>query len=89
MRATLTFPSSVTSELFCDFAMPGWGPFGLLPRMPKVNISISMDKGDIELFGYPFPHLYNAITIKLKGGPARTEHVYKHADGSGEEWRST
>ncbi|KAI8969882.1 NAD-P-binding protein [Trametes punicea] len=86
MHATFALPSptGVTGETYADFAMPGWGPFGLLPRMPKLSVKVALEGGDIEYFNYPLAGSYHWIKVKPRKGSSRTEKVYKHPDGSGE-----
>ncbi|KIP03754.1 hypothetical protein PHLGIDRAFT_37266 [Phlebiopsis gigantea 11061_1 CR5-6] len=91
MRATFALPGGdATAELYCDFAMPGWGPFGLLPRLPKQLVTLRMEGGTVEFYGFPLPHVYHYIKVTPHGGRARTEKVYKHpGGGNDEEWWSS
>lgn len=89
MHATLAFPSSVTGELYCDFAMPGWGPLSIVPRMLKATVLITLEGGEIEFFGFPLPHIYHSIKVRPKRGKSRTERVYRHPDGGGQDWWSS
>ena len=84
MHAAFEFPSSVTGETFADFAMPGWGPFGLIPRMPKLSVKVALEGGDIEYYNYPLAGSYHWIKVKPRKGRARTEKAYKHPDGTGD-----
>lgn len=84
MQTTYSLPASVSGETYVDFAMPGWGPFGLLPRMPKLSVRVALEGGDIEFFNYPLAGAYHWIKVKPRKGAARTEKVYKHPDGKGE-----
>lgn len=84
MHTTYSLPASVSGETYVDFAMPGWGPFGLLPRMPKLSVRVALEGGDIEFFNYPLAGAYHWIKVKPRKGAARTEKVYKHPDGKGE-----
>ena len=84
MHAAFEFPSSVTGETYADFAMPGWGPFGLIPRMPKLSVKVALEGGDIEYFNYPLAGSYHWIKVKPRKGRARTEKAYKHPDGTGD-----
>ena len=89
MRATLALPGDATAELYCDYRMPGWGPWGLLPRLPKAALTLTMEGGTIEFYGLTFPHLYHYIQVTPRDGPARTEKVYAPPDGRGEAgWAS-
>lgn len=89
MHATFALPHDVTGELHCDFALPGWGPFGLLPHLPKMGVTIALEGGTLEYYGFPLPHLRSYVTVRPKRGQARTESVYKHPDGTGEGWWSS
>ncbi|KAJ8463956.1 hypothetical protein ONZ51_g9914 [Trametes cubensis] len=84
MHAAFEFPSSVTGETYADFAMPGWGPFGLIPRMPKLSVKVALEGGDIEYYNYPLAGSYHWIKVKPRKGRARTEKAYKHPDGTGD-----
>ncbi|KAH9847871.1 NAD-P-binding protein [Lenzites betulinus] len=84
MHVTYALPSSITGETYVDFAMPGWGPFGLFPRMPKLSVRVALEGGDIEFFNYPLAGAYHWIKVKPRKGSARTEKAYKHPDGKGE-----
>lgn len=89
MHATMDFPSNVSAEVYVDFAMPGWGPFGIIPRMPKMMVTVDLEGGSIEFFGFPLPHGISSIKVKPKKGKARTEKVYQHPDGTGADWWSS
>ena len=78
-----------TGETFCDFLMPGWGPFGLIPRMPQLSVTLKMEGGEIEFFNYIIPHAFHYIRVRPRKGKSRTEQVYKRLDGSGESWWTT
>lgn len=92
--ATLAFPSDVTAFIACHERWQGWGPFGLLPRIPDLTFKAVCEGGTIELFNYVGPHLYHSITIMPAGkngkpGKKRVEKAYKFPDGLGEDWWST
>ncbi|PCH39026.1 NAD(P)-binding protein [Wolfiporia cocos MD-104 SS10] len=89
MYAQFQFPSSVEGETFCDFSMPNWGPFGLFPRMIKWDVVIECERGTVEFFNFPMPHMYHSITVKPHSGQKRVEKSYKFKSGPGEEWWST
>jgi hypothetical protein len=89
MHALLAFPSSVTGELYVDFAMPGWGPFGILPKSLKTGVTIELEEGTVELSNFPVPHVFNKITIRPKHGAQHVERVYRFKSGFGEQWWST
>ncbi|KAI0706353.1 NAD-P-binding protein [Earliella scabrosa] len=86
MHVSYALPDSITAESYVDFSMPGWGPFGLLPRMPKLSAVVKLEGGEIEYYNYPLAGSYHYIKVKPKKGSGRTERAYKHADGSGEAW---
>ncbi|KIP03770.1 hypothetical protein PHLGIDRAFT_121300, partial [Phlebiopsis gigantea 11061_1 CR5-6] len=91
MRAAFALPGTdATAELYCDFAMPGWGPLALLPRLPKQRVTLRMEGGTVEFYGFPIPHVYHYITIAPREGRARTEKVYRRpGGGEDQEWWST
>ena len=86
MHVSYALPDSITAESYVDFSMPGWGPFGLLPRMPKLSAIVKLEGGEIEYYNYPLAGSYHYIKVKPKKGSGRTERAYKHPDGSGEAW---
>ncbi|OSD06580.1 NAD-P-binding protein [Trametes coccinea BRFM310] len=87
MHATYNLPNSMTAETTIDFAIPGKGPFGLIPRLPQLTLSVHLEGGDIEFFNFVAPHMYHSIKVKPKRGSARTEKVYRYADGrDGKGW---
>ncbi|KIP03769.1 hypothetical protein PHLGIDRAFT_121299 [Phlebiopsis gigantea 11061_1 CR5-6] len=89
MRATLALLDGATAELYCDYRMPGWGPCGLLPCLPKVLLLLDMEGGTVEFFGFTMPQIYHYIQVTPRRRPQRTEKVYRHADGTGDgRWSS-
>ena len=78
-----------TGETFIDFGMPGRGPFGLIPHLPKLSAVISLEGGEIEYYNYFLPVLYHYITVRPRNGKARTEKAYTFKSGPGEAWWST
>ncbi|KAI9060638.1 NAD-P-binding protein [Trametes sanguinea] len=89
MHTTYNLPDSATAETVNDFAIPGTGPFGLIPSLPQISLTVRMEGGEVEFFNYPFPHMYHYIKVKPKRGSARTEKVYRYADSrDGEGWTS-
>ncbi|KAI0353762.1 NAD-P-binding protein [Trametes cingulata] len=84
MHVAYALPNSVSATTYVDFSMPGWGPFGILPRMPKLSVKVALDGGDIEYFNYPLAGTYHWIRVVPRRGRARTEKVYKPPTGAGE-----
>ncbi|EPT00021.1 NAD-binding protein [Fomitopsis schrenkii] len=89
MRAHLLLESSVEADMFIDLGMPGWGPFHLIPRMPKCNLHLALEGGTIGFFNFIMPTAYHSITIEPRGQERRTEKVYGFEEGPGQEWWST
>ncbi|KAH9850378.1 NAD-P-binding protein [Lenzites betulinus] len=89
MHATYALPDSATAESVVDFSRPGWGPFGLIPGLPDVNVIVSLEGGEVTLMNHPVPSVYHSINVKPKKGPARTEKAYTFADGRGDKSWST
>ena len=54
-----------------------------------MSVTVELEGGTVEFSGYPLPHGLSAISVKPKKGKARTEKVYKHKDGTGQEWWSS
>ncbi|KAI0636110.1 NAD-P-binding protein [Trametes polyzona] len=84
MHATYALPASVSGETYVDFSMPGWGPFGVFPRMPKLSVRVALEGGEIEFYNYPLAGSYHWIKVRPRKGGARTEKVYRFPDGRGE-----
>ncbi|KAI0775200.1 NAD-P-binding protein [Trametes elegans] len=89
MHTTYALPDSVTAETTADLSAPGWGPFGLIPRRPQLDLSVSLEGGEIEVFNFIDPGVVHTFKVKPKRGAARSEKVYRYADGRGEKtWHS-
>jgi predicted dehydrogenase len=95
-NATLSFPNDVTATLNCDFRQPGWGLFGLIPRMPDIKLTVKCENGEVELYNYVAPVLYHWIRVRVQDPSRkgkvneRVEKVYKFENGSkGEDWWTT
>ena len=89
MHATFALPDSITGEMTADFALPGRGPFGLIPRLPQCTLSIALEGGRVEMFNFAGPHFYHTIKVKPARGTGRTEKAYKYKDGRGDAAWST
>jgi len=89
--AVLAFPNDVTAEIMCHSLMPGWGPLGLLPRFPAVNVEARCEGGVVSLSNFVVPHIWHSINVTMSGGQKRVEKVYTYKDGKekGEAWWST
>ncbi|KAI0719290.1 NAD(P)-binding protein [Cerioporus squamosus] len=101
MHATYTLPlaptwnpeaatkSNATAETTVDFGMPGWGPFGLLPRMIKNEITVFLEGGEVLVYNFVSPGMFHYIKVKPKCGRTRYEQAYKFKDGRGKRsWDS-
>ncbi|KAI0741371.1 NAD(P)-binding protein [Daedaleopsis nitida] len=76
-------------ELTVDFAMPGRGPFGVLPRMPKNEISIQLERGDVLVYNFVSPGAFHYIRVTPNKGRTRFEQAYTFKDGRGaKSWSS-
>ncbi|KZP30646.1 NAD(P)-binding protein, partial [Athelia psychrophila] len=92
--ATLSFPNDVTGTIHCDLAIPGWGPFGLIPSMLDMTVKVDCEGGSVELFNFAMSAYYHSITVLVKDDNGRlrkrVEKAYTFHDGrSEEEWWST
>lgn len=81
MHAVLSMSNGIIGTLSVDFALPGWGPFGLLPRAMRNSIIVRGEHGDVELSNPYLPHLMHVIKVKpadsgAVGVKARTEYAY-------------
>ncbi|KAI0367771.1 NAD-P-binding protein [Pilatotrama ljubarskyi] len=89
MHATYALPDDITAETIADLSAPGWGPLGLIPRWPKLELSVSLEGGDIQVFNFIDPGVIHWIKVRPKGGANRKEKVYTYNDGRGEKtWHS-
>lgn len=82
--ASLAFRDDITGSIACHSQLPGWGPFGLLPRIPDLHLEVVCERGTIRIYNYIAPNLYHYISVTHKEGKKRTEKVHKYADGYGE-----
>ena len=90
MNVTYALPGSdTTAEMYIDFSLPGWGPFGLIPHMLRTDITITLEGGEIFVFNFVRPSTFHFIRIKPKKGFGRFEQVYKFKDGRGDKSWST
>ncbi|TFK51866.1 NAD(P)-binding protein [Heliocybe sulcata] len=90
--AHLALPNSISGSLMVSFGLPGWGPWGILPRFPELGVQIECEGGEIVYFNYPGSWAYHYITVKTRDGngrKVRTEKAYKPKSGKGEEWWTT
>lgn len=90
MYTVFSFPDSISGETYADFAMPGFGPFGLFPRKLQFGVYLTLEGGEINLTNFALPHVWHTITIVPKKGKTRIEKVYKPVEGDkpGELWWS-
>lgn len=88
MEVQLLFPESLPATVIVDFALPGWGPFKLIPQWLKIALRVECEQGTVEIWNYPLPSLWHSITVTPKNGKARVEKVYKPMIGRGQEWWS-
>ncbi|KAF8148432.1 NAD(P)-binding protein [Crassisporium funariophilum] len=94
ITAVLAFPGNATAEVTCDLQLAGWGPFRIIPSMPRLGVTVKAEGGTIRLGNFPVPHVVHTITVSPKGKPSRTEKHYVHpkassAANSGEAWWAT
>lgn len=88
--ATLAFPDDVAASIRVDMAMANI--LGVIPRMPRIDVTIKGEKGEVFMQNYMTPTLWHYITVKTKDGKTRTEKAYKPLPGStmkGEVWWTT
>ena len=90
MHITYAFPhSDVTAEVDTDFSAPGWGPFGLLPRMLRMDVTVKLEGGEIFIYNFVLPGAFHFIRVKPKKGSTRFERVYTFKEGKGDKSWST
>ncbi|KAI1797118.1 NAD(P)-binding protein [Ganoderma leucocontextum] len=84
MNVTYALPGSdATAEICVDFAVPGWGPFGILPHMLRT------EGGEVFVYNFVKPSAFHFIRVKPREGLGRFEQVYKFKDGRGDKSWST
>ncbi|RPD60089.1 NAD(P)-binding protein [Lentinus tigrinus ALCF2SS1-7] len=101
MHATYTLPlpptwnpeaatkADVTAEMTVDFATPGWGPFGLLPRSIKNEITVYLEGGEVFVYNFVSPGMFHYIKVRPKCGRTRYEQAYRFRNGWGKRsWDS-
>lgn len=70
--ASLSFPNDVTAMIHCDFAIPSWGPFNLIPSLPDVKVKVDCEGGSVELWNFPLSAYYHSITVIVKDDKGRS-----------------
>ena len=72
MHATFALPDSATGSMTADFALPGRGPLGLVPRLlPQFTLGVALEGGRVELWNYAGPHVYHWIKVRPARAAAR------------------
>ncbi|KDR79708.1 hypothetical protein GALMADRAFT_265998 [Galerina marginata CBS 339.88] len=94
ITAVLAFPGDKTAEVTCNIQLAGWGPFGIIPRLPRLSFTVTAEGGTIGLNQFVVPHIYHSITVKPTSKRTRVEKHFVHPQGSGAEqtgeaWWST
>ncbi|TBU33284.1 NAD(P)-binding protein [Dichomitus squalens] len=90
MHIVYALPNTdATAEVDIDLSAPGWGPFGLLPRMMRIDATIKLEGGNIFIYNFVMPTAFHFIRVSPKKGPGRFEQVYTFKDGKGEKSWST
>jgi hypothetical protein len=86
--AHLTLASGATARITCDMTRPL--RFGLIPFLPKLNVVVAGEKGEIALTNFVMPTMWHSIQVQINEGglvQKRVEKVYEA--GRGEAWWST
>ncbi|KDQ14949.1 hypothetical protein BOTBODRAFT_333766 [Botryobasidium botryosum FD-172 SS1] len=98
IHAVLTFPESITADITGDLQLQPWGPFGLIPQLPKISLAVHLEGGDVTLSNFAVPTLWHTIQVITKaesGANAQTRSeiafTFKDEDGKehGEVWWTT
>jgi len=94
ITAVLEFSQDRTAEVTCDLQLKGWGPFGIIPSMPRLGVTVEAEGGKIRLNNFPVPHVFHSITVSPRGKAKRVEKHYVHpraagSDTAGEPWWTT
>jgi hypothetical protein len=93
-RASLAFPNDVTGEIECHARWDGWGPFGLLPRFPNVNVEARCEGGTVKLSNYVLPSQFHELRTEkwvsgTKKREVKVEKVFTKEGWKGEDWWTT
>ena len=87
-RASLAFPNDVTAEIECHARWDGWGPFGLLPRFPNVNVEARCEGGTVKLSNYVLPSQFHELrTEKWVDGNKKKRQVKVEKVFTKEGWK--
>jgi len=91
MAAVFSLPSDATADIKCNFSIPGWGPFGILPDLSQIRCTVTCEGGTVQLDNYVMPTVWHTLTVSPNDGKKRIEKVYKFAEGKGkgEDWWTT
>ena len=89
MRASYSFPNSITAETNVDFQLPPWGPHWIFFQAPRNYVSVKLEGGEIYFDGFSLPHIFHSIKVKPTKGKSRVETLFKFKNGIGEDWWSS
>jgi hypothetical protein len=96
MTTRLSFPNDANASLSVNLSEPNWGPFKLIPSMPRVDLKIVGTEGEIDVMNFAAPYILHSITLSQKGKGKRVLKVYefekiggKKVVANAEDWWTT
>jgi predicted dehydrogenase len=86
-EAHLALASGATARITCDMAV-AWR-FGFVPPLPRPNLVVTGEKGEVALDNFLMPTLWHMIRVRTnEGGVARTRTEKVYEAGRGKAWWS-
>ncbi|KAJ7601709.1 NAD(P)-binding protein [Mycena polygramma] len=86
--ATLALENDIIGELHSNLDEPKL--FGIIPRIPKLSVTIECEGGTLKIFNFLVPHYYHYISVSPAGKPRRVEKAYSFKGAAkGEAWWTT
>ena len=91
MSALFAFPEDVIVQTEVHQRYPGFGPFNLVPHLPDIRLTVTLEGGSVELNNFVLPSFYHTIYVNPKKGEGRVEKAYVYRDEKikDEEWWTT
>ncbi|KAJ7284898.1 NAD(P)-binding protein [Mycena rebaudengoi] len=86
--ATLTLENDILAELHSNLSEPKL--FGIIPRIPKLTVTVFCEGGTVEIFNFLVPSYYHYIMVSPTKKSRRVEKAYSFKGAAkGEDWWTT